>query len=100
MRYDALKDFNEEEFRRLTGVMRTTFEKMVNILKEEEVKKKAAGGKPNNLEMEDRVLMALEYMREYRTYFHIGASYGISESSASLQINIETGAKDLVLDLI
>ena len=26
--------------------------------------------------------MALEYMREYRTYFHIGASYGISESSA------------------
>ena len=62
MRYDALKDFNDEEFRRLTGVMRTTFEKMVNILKEEEVKKKAAGGKPNNLEMEDRVLMALEYI--------------------------------------
>ena len=82
MRYDALKDFNDEEFRRLTGVMRTTFEKMVNIIKEEELKKKAAGGKPNNLEMEDRVLMALEYMREYRTYFHIGASYGISESSA------------------
>jgi hypothetical protein len=24
----------------------------------------------------------LEYMREYRIYFHIGASYGISESSA------------------
>jgi hypothetical protein len=24
----------------------------------------------------------LEYLREYRTYFHIGASYGISESSA------------------
>ena len=63
MRYDALKDFNDEEFRRLTGVMRTTFEKMVNILKEEEVKKKAAGGKPNNLEMEDRVLMALEYSK-------------------------------------
>ncbi len=36
MRYDGLKDFNDEEFRRLTGVMRKTFEKMVNILKEEE----------------------------------------------------------------
>ena len=44
--------------------MRTTFEKMVNILKEAELKKKEAGGKPNKLEMEDRVLMALEYMRE------------------------------------
>ncbi len=26
--------------------------------------------------------MALEYLREYRTYFHVGQSYGISESSA------------------
>jgi hypothetical protein len=28
------------------------------------------------------VLMTLEYLREYRTYFHIGNSYGISESNA------------------
>jgi hypothetical protein len=26
--------------------------------------------------------MALEYMREYRTYFHIAQSYGVSESAA------------------
>jgi hypothetical protein len=26
--------------------------------------------------------MSLEYLREYRTYFHIGQSYGISESAA------------------
>ena len=26
--------------------------------------------------------MALEYLREYRTYFHIGQSYGVSESTA------------------
>ena len=25
--------------------------------------------------------MALEYIREYRTYFHVGASYQISESA-------------------
>ena len=25
--------------------------------------------------------MALEYIREYRTYFHVSQSYGISESS-------------------
>ncbi len=25
--------------------------------------------------------MALEYLREYRTYFHVASSYGISESS-------------------
>ncbi len=26
--------------------------------------------------------MALEYIREYRTYFHIATSYGVSESVA------------------
>ncbi len=31
--------------------------------------------------MEDRLLMTLEYLREYRTYAHIAASYGLSESN-------------------
>jgi hypothetical protein len=26
--------------------------------------------------------MSLEYLREYRTYFHIGKHYGLSESTA------------------
>lgn len=26
--------------------------------------------------------MALEYLREYRTYFHVASDYGISESNA------------------
>ena len=42
---------------------------------------KSQGGKPNKLAIEDRLLMALEYLREYRTYFHISRSYGISESA-------------------
>jgi hypothetical protein len=81
MRYESLKEFKDEEFRRLTGVKRTTFEKMAEILKEKEREKKRAGGKPNKLTMEDRLLMALEYIREYRTYFHVAASYKISESA-------------------
>ena len=81
MKYASLKDFSEEEFRRLTGVKHDTFRKMISILNEAEVKKKELGGKPNSLLMEDRLLMTLEYLREYRTYFHIAASYGLSESS-------------------
>ena len=49
MRYDNLKEFKDEEFRRLTGIKRTTFEKMVEILKEAEKAKKTFGGKPNKL---------------------------------------------------
>ena len=30
---------------------------------------------------ENQVLMTLEYLREYRTYFHIGQSWGLNESN-------------------
>jgi hypothetical protein len=65
----------------LTGVKRTTFDVMISILREAEAVLKAQGGKPNKLAIEDRLFMTLEYLREYRTYFHISRSYGISESS-------------------
>ena len=81
MKYDNLKEFKDEEFRRLTGIKRATFEKMIEILKEAEKAKKIRGGKPNKLAMEDRLLMALEYIREYRTYFHVAAAYKISEGA-------------------
>ena len=55
MKYPALKELKDKEIRRLTGVKRSTFVKMVGILKEAEIKKKALGGKPNSLEMEDSV---------------------------------------------
>lgn len=75
-----LNQLNKEEFRRLTGVKLETFQKMIKILSEAEKKRKARGGKPNKLFLEDRLLMTLEYLREYRTYFHVGQSYGVSES--------------------
>ncbi len=81
MRYESLKEFKDEDFHRLTEIKRSTFEKIIEILKEGEKKKKNMGGKPNKLAVEDRLLMTLEYSREYRTYFHVAASYQISESA-------------------
>ena len=82
MKYDQIKKISDEKFRRLTGVKRGTFIKMLEILDEADRKKKIKGGRKNTLCLEDQLLVALEYMREYRTYFHIGQSYGISESTA------------------
>lgn len=82
MKYEQIKELEEEKFRRLTGVKRSTFEKMLGILSEADKKKKARGGRKNKLSLEDRLLMALEYIREYRTYFHVSQSYGVSESTA------------------
>ncbi len=82
MKYDQIEEFSDEQFRRLTGVKKSTFKKMVEILREADQKKKTRGGRKSRLSIEDRLLMALEYIREYRTYFHIATSYGVSESVA------------------
>jgi hypothetical protein len=81
MKFEQVKGESADNFRRLTGVKRTTFDVMISILREAEAVLKAQGGKPNKLVIEDRLFMTLEYLREYRTYFHISRSYGISESA-------------------
>lgn len=82
MRYEKIKKLTEKQFLRLTGVKREVFNEMLYIVKEAHARKKARGGRPNKLSIEDTLLMTLEYLREYRTYFHIGNTYGISESYA------------------
>jgi len=81
MKFEQVRDEARETFRRLTGIKRKTFDMMIIILRQAEAVLKAVGGKPNKLVVENRLLMALEYLREYRTYFHISRSYGISEST-------------------
>ncbi len=54
---------------------------MLEILSEADKKKHTKGGRKSKLSLEDRLLMALEYIREYRTYFHVSQSYGVSEST-------------------
>jgi hypothetical protein len=80
--HENLKDIKDEQFRRLTGVKRHTFNRMLEILQEAFQQKMALGGRRPNLSVADMLLMTLEYIREYRTYFHIATSYGVSESSA------------------
>ena len=82
MKYNQIKELRDIEFRRLTGVRKPTFSKMVDILRQADGHKKSKGGRKNKLIIEDQLLMTLEYLREYRTYFHVGQSYGISEGSA------------------
>jgi hypothetical protein len=64
MKYEQIRNLKNESFRRLTGVKRQTFEKMVKILVEDDKNKKIKGGRKNKLSLENQLLMALEYIRE------------------------------------
>src|SRR3954469_15467442 len=81
MYWKEVQQINEEQFQRLTGVKKALFLKMVDVLEQRILAhlKPASRGRPSKLSIEDQVLMMLMYYREYRPFFHIGLSYGISE---------------------
>ncbi|BBI17213.1 Uncharacterized protein NCS13_1_1018 [Neochlamydia sp. S13] len=79
-KYEELKVLPAEQFRSLTGVKRETFERMVEVLVEAQNRRYRRAGRRGGLSIQDKLLMALEYLREYRTYFHLGRSYRLSES--------------------
>jgi len=81
MKFETVNSLNDEKFRRLTGVKRLTFNMMATILEQSITNRKTTKGRKKKLSIENMLLMALEYLREYRTYFHVSQSYGVSESS-------------------
>lgn len=85
MRWEEAQRLRADKFRRLIGVSPPVFEQMREAARAGEplsthpVKGVKRGPKPK-LPLEDRLLMLLMYYREYRTFAHVGASFGISET--------------------
>ena len=77
MFYRNIKDYAPEKFKRLTGVSKEVFLLMVDTL----VQGLRPFGRPPVLCLEDRLLMVLMYWREYRSFEHIGETYGVSEAT-------------------
>ena len=70
MRYQKLNRFSDSEFKRLVGVPRQVFTEMVEVLeKAESLKKKS--GRPHTLDIEDQLLLTLNYLRNYSTQLEL-----------------------------
>ena len=82
MRHETIKHLKDTDFKRLTGVQRETFDLLLEVVEQG----LRDFGRPPKLSRADQLLMTLMYWREYRTEFHIGLSYGISESTVSRTI--------------
>ena len=78
--YEKIQKLGDKEFKRITGVTRELFEKMVKCLKEQYAKDHAEGGAPGQ-PVELRLTLALEYWREYRTYEHMANDHQIPKST-------------------
>jgi len=82
MRYEEIKERNDADFKRLTGVTHQTFKHMVAVLENA----MPHFGRPPKLSRADQMLMTLMYWREYRSQFHIAQAYGVSEATVSRTI--------------
>jgi hypothetical protein len=83
------QNLSAKKFKRRFGVHKQTFREMVEAVKSVEAKSYSPskrGPKPK-LSVEEQILVTLEYWREYRTYFHIGTSWKLSESTICRIVN-------------
>ena len=78
--YERLDKLPPKLFKRRCGIRRETFEAMVVELRPDLERKGKRGGQCK-FSVEDQLLIALEYWREYRTQFHIGQSWVIHETT-------------------
>ena len=68
-------------FKRLFGVKKEIFKKMLSILQKKYDKNHKFGGRPPKLSVENKLMITLKYLREYRTIECIVHDYGVSKST-------------------
>ena len=78
--YEKIQKLGNKEFKRITGVTRELFEKMLERLKEQYKQDHIRGGAPGQ-PVELRLTLALEYWREYRTFEHMSNDHQIPKST-------------------
>ncbi|MGB7415039.1 MAG: IS5 family transposase [Thermosynechococcaceae cyanobacterium] len=80
MNYETSQTLKLLDFKRYVGVQRSTFKRMLKALDEQRLLAPRAGRIPT-LSLAAQLLVALQYWREYRTYFHIAIDWKLSKST-------------------
>ena len=82
MFWSDMSSYSAGLFKRATGIHKAVFLEIVEILNNYKLlhRKHPRSGSKAILSTEDSLLMVLMYYREYRTQYHIGITYGLSES--------------------
>jgi len=82
----ALK-MRDKQFKRIIGTTKPVFLMMMNTLEIAHEKLHETGGNPPDLTVGDKLLIALQYYREYRTMESIAVDYSCVKSSVCRSIH-------------
>jgi len=78
MWYENTINLSDARFKRLVGIKREVFHKILDFLKKNE---KSRGGPKNKLSLEDQLLMTFFYIKDDRPFARIALDFKISESN-------------------
>ena len=78
---ERIKNLSKTEYKQIFGVSRGTFLKMYKTLRRAYRELHKKGGKTPKLCVLDKLIIALQYWREYRTYRHMAFDYGVGKSA-------------------
>ena len=78
---ERIRALPKASFRQIFGVSRGVFIQMYKTLRREYRRMHAKDGKPPTLSVLDKLILTLQYWREYRTYRHMAFDYGVGKST-------------------
>ena len=76
-----IEKLKEKDYQKYFGVNKATFDKMLKILEEADRYKRIKGGRPSVLSVPDKLVIMLQYYREYRTMDNIAFDYQTNKST-------------------
>lgn len=82
MKYEVIKNYNDNKFKRAVGISRELFELLVEVLIVAHKEKHKKGGRKPKLSIENILVLYLTYYRDYNTFFSLGTIFGINEANA------------------
>ena len=72
-----------KDYQKYLGVKKETFDVMLRILEKDYQRKHKKGGRPPKLSVLDKLMIMLQYYREYRVMDNIAFDYSVSKSTIS-----------------
>lgn len=78
---ERIKNLKEEQYQKIFGVKKKTFDKMLEILNNSYIELHSKGGKKPKLSVLDKLIIMLDYYREYCSMENIAFDYGVVKST-------------------
>lgn len=78
---EKIAQLSEERFQELFGVKRKTFKAMLEILEKAYRENHLKGGRRSKLSVLEKLVVLLQYYREYRSMEHISFDFGVRKST-------------------